>query len=294
MKKITVFTPTYNRAYILESLYVSLKKQTNQSFVWLIVDDGSTDNTEEIVRSWRDDGLIELQYYKQVNAGKMAAHNKGAELCNTEYFLCVDSDDYLVDNAVEAILGFIDSIESEEFAGLIAYKGTSSYKPIGTEFPRGVKSSTLSGLYEAGFKGDTTLVFKTEVIKKYPFPILPNEKFITEAYIYNQIDLKFKYQLIPQVLTICEYLSDGLTKNEMKLIFNNPGGWALHCCQNGNLATKIKKQLKSYAWAVSYKLMKDDKQFKLHPEHLLTYFISYPFGILLYLRRIVKYKKHLK
>ena len=103
MKRITVFTPTYNRGYILESLYVSLKKQTNQSFKWLIVDDGSTDNTEEIVRSWRNEGLIDLQYYKQVNAGKMAAHNKGVELCDTEFFLCIDSDDYLTNDAIATI-----------------------------------------------------------------------------------------------------------------------------------------------------------------------------------------------
>lgn len=294
MKRITVFTPTYNRGYILETLYVSLKKQTNQSFKWLIVDDGSTDNTEEIVRSWRNEGLIDLQYYKQVNAGKMAAHNKGVELCDTEFFLCIDSDDYLTNDAIETILGSIDSITSEKFAGLIAYKGTSQDEPIGTSFPRGVTTHTLSGLYDSGFKGDTTLVFKTNIIKKYPFPILRNEKFITEAYIYNQIDLRYIYHLIPKVLTICEYRSDGLTKNEIKLIFNNPGGWALHCCQNGDFAKTIIKRLKSYAWAISYKLMKKDSQFKLHPKHFASYVLSYPFGFLLFLRRIVKYKGYFK
>lgn len=290
MNSITIFTPAYNRAYILHELYQSLVRQTSQDFEWLIVDDGSSDNTEELVASWITAKMISIRYFKQANAGKMAAHNRGVELCTTPLFVCVDSDDFLADDAVETILHNKEFIIGNSIAGMIAYKGSNKETPIGNDFPTNLSTFTLSGLYSIGFKGDTTLVFKTEVLKKYPFPIIKNEKFITEAYIYDQIDIEYKYYLVPKVLTICEYRSDGLTLNGMKLVFNNPGGWALYCCQKGNFSSKIKKQFKDYAWAISYMLMKHDSSFELHPCHKLVFYLAFPYGALLYLRRIYKYR----
>ena len=103
-QKVTVFTPAYNRAYTLGRLYESLLKQTDKRFCWLIVDDGSTDQTEELVSNWIKENRIDIEYYKQENQGKPAAHNTGVELTKTELFTCVDSDDYLTDNAVGEIL----------------------------------------------------------------------------------------------------------------------------------------------------------------------------------------------
>lgn len=290
MKSITIFTPAYNRAYILPELYQSLVRQTSQDFEWLIVDDGSSDNTEELVASWINEKKIDIRYFKQTNAGKMAAHNRGAELCASPLFVCIDSDDFLADDAVETILHCKEFIIRDNIAGIIAYKGSNIETPIGNDFPTKLSTFTLSGLYSIGFKGDTTLVFKTEVIKKYPFPIINNEKFITEAYIYDQIDIDYTYYLVPKVLTICEYRSDGLTLNGMKLVFNNPGGWALYCCQKGNFSNKLKTQFNKYAWAISYMLMKHDADFKLYPCHKLVYYLAFPYGTLLYLRRIFKYR----
>ena len=103
MELVTVFTPTYNRAYTLERLYNSLVEQTNNSFVWLIVDDGSTDNTAQLVNKFIAENKINIQYHCQENAGKSQAHNKGVALCETELFVCVDSDDYLAPNAIERV-----------------------------------------------------------------------------------------------------------------------------------------------------------------------------------------------
>ena len=103
-EKLTIFTPTYNRAYTLKKLYASLIEQINQNFEWLIVDDGSTDNTEEVVKQWVDEKKITIRYFKQRNGGKQRAHNKGVEICNTELFICVDSDDYIVKDSVDKIL----------------------------------------------------------------------------------------------------------------------------------------------------------------------------------------------
>ena len=103
-KTITVFTPTYNRRNTLPALYKSLVEQTNKEFTWLIVDDGSSDGTEDIVAKWMLEGFVDIKYIRQENGGKMRAHNKGVQICDTEYFVCIDSDDFIVFDAIEKIM----------------------------------------------------------------------------------------------------------------------------------------------------------------------------------------------
>lgn len=290
MKKITVFTPTYNRKHTLPVLYKSLTEQTIKDFVWLIVDDGSFDGTENVVSEWQKNALFKIRYFSQENGGKMRAHNKGVRLCDTDFFICVDSDDFLVPDAIEKILKKISEVEfSSKISGLIAYKGTDKETTVGTVFPNGMSKSTLSGLYKKGFTGDTTLIFRTEVVKQYPFPVLSDEKFITEAYTYDQIDFEYEYFLLPEILTICEYRNDGYTKNAMKLVFDNPGGWALYSCQNGNNATAFLKKIRCYAMAQSYKMMKKGYRVALVPNNRIAFLLAYPIGYVLYLRRMIKY-----
>lgn len=266
MKKISFFTPTYNRGYILKNLYNSLLRQTNKDFCWIIVDDGSTDNTEELVRKWLFENNIEIIFRRQKNQGKMAAHNYGVKLSNTDLFVCIDSDDFVVDNFVEIIISKQNYLSQNKIAGIIAYRGKSKDEPIGTEFNLDLKTSTLSCIYNQGFIGDTTLVFKTDVIKKYPFPIIEGEKFITESFVYDQIDKDYRYVLLPKVLTICEYRNDGLTLNGMKLVFNNPAGWAARSIQQGNSESEIIKRMKHYIWANSYQFMSKWKKLPIIPE----------------------------
>ena len=105
MKTLTIFTPTYNRADILNKAYKSLKRQTNKDFIWLVVDDGSIDNTEDVVKGWIDENIIEIKYIKKENGGKHTAYNVAVENTSTELIMiALDSDDYLSDDAVEIIL----------------------------------------------------------------------------------------------------------------------------------------------------------------------------------------------
>ena len=230
MKSITVFTPTYNRKHTLPRLYKSLCEQSDKDFVWLIVDDGSTDGTESLVRAWLDEEILEIDYRLQPNGGKMRAHNRGAELTDTELFVCVDSDDYLIKEAIREIKDFWCGISVKDgLSGIVAYRGKSEEELLnGVEFPAVCgRFSTLGGLYAAGFKGDTTLVFVSDVIKKFPFPEIKNEKFITEGIVYDRIDREYKLAVFPKILTVCEYISDGLTVNSKKLYLNNPVGFAM-------------------------------------------------------------------
>lgn len=287
-KALTIFTPTYNRAYILPQLYNSLKKQTIKDFEWLVVDDGSSDNTEELVNAWIKENLVHIRYIKQKNGGKMKAHNTGVLNTESELFFCVDSDDYIVDASVEKILNKWNSLsinEQESLAGMVGYKGVSEDLPIGNRFPENVERDSLSGFYQKGLSGDTSLIFRTEVIKKFPFPIIGNEKFITEAYVYDQIDRCYQLYAIPEVLTICEYRKDGLTRNLPEITFRNPCGYVAYNLQRGNFAKTTKECFLFYVRASAFSKYTKNMKMPLSPSRKYLYTISRPFGMLFYLHK---------
>ena len=167
--RLTVFTPTYNRKQLLARAYRSLTAQTVKDFEWLIVDDGSTDNTDDVVKKWIDEGIIRIRYYYRPNGGKMRAHNTGTGLAQTELFVCLDSDDYFIETAVEDLLAAYDSAAGYEgsgrhLGGVVAHKGCTDEKLLGSKSFPDVKYSTLYGLYLKGFSGETTLMYKTEIV----------------------------------------------------------------------------------------------------------------------------------
>jgi len=234
--KLTVFTPTYNRRDLLPRVYESLCAQTCKDFTWLIVDDGSADNTEELVKGWQQENLLHIEYAYFENGGKMRAHNRGVELCRTELFLCLDSDDWLVPNAVSDIYECIPQIEDEHVAGIVAHKGKSETEPLyDVDFPK-EEYSTLFGLYLKGFKGETTLLFKTAVLREYPFPEIPGEKYVPEDYIYDKIDSVYTLFILPKIITVCELVAAGYTDSVRALRRNNPRAWYLYYEQRACIA----------------------------------------------------------
>ncbi len=226
---LTVFTPTYNREKLLPRVYESLCSQTDKDFQWLIVDDGSTDNTESLVKSWISDGRIALRYYRQENGGKMRAHNTGVRLSDTELFVCLDSDDYFTPDAVSAILMKWKSVaERADCGGIVAHKGENSEHTLyGAVMPE-MEFSTLQGLYRNGFKGETTLIFRTAVLKQHLFPEIPGEKYVPEDVVYDEIDREYVLAVMPKILTVCEIVDSGLTDRADVLRRENPTGWYLY------------------------------------------------------------------
>lgn len=286
-KRITVFTPTYNRAYILNQLYESLKSQTNDLFVWLIVDDGSTDNTENMVRGWITEGIIKIRYYKQKNGGKQRAHNRGVKLCNTELFICVDSDDYLTEDAIEIFISTWDNIkDKQKISGILALKGKNENIPIGTWIPANIKISTLNDLYDVyGFRGDTALLFRTDILKQFPFFVAKGEKFIGEGYVYLQIDQYYSLYLLNSILCICEYHEDGYTANVIKLMKDNPIGYMILAKQKVLLSKSIKnKYFNTIRYIIGCILSKEKYPFKKSPYKGLM-LLAYPPAIILYFLR---------
>lgn len=295
--KLTIFTPTYNRAYILPRLYTSLLSQTNLNFEWLIVDDGSTDNTRELITDWIKENKIKIRYFYQKNSGKMKAHNKGVDEATTELFFCVDSDDWLVNDAVNNILYEWASISDDDkkiLSGIVAYKGKNINESVGNLFPYGVKIDTLSGLYNKGLTGDTSLIFKTEILRKFKFPIIKDEKFITEAYVYDKIDREYKMWVLPKILTICEYREDGLTKNILKTTFNNPCGYVAYFLQKGNYASSFVDIFKFYIRANAFRRYTKGVNMPVKAKHIFIYLISRPFGWLFFIYKKLLYIKNLR
>ncbi len=229
MKKLTVFTPVYNRADMLKGLYESLLNQTNRDFVWLVVDDGSTDESLEILNSFASEGKLEMRVFHQENGGKMRAHNRGVEMAETELFVCLDSDDRFTFNAVSDILGRWERVsENSALAGIVANKGESGEKPLYGERLPAVDTDTLSGIYRKGFKGETTLIFRTEILKKHLFPEIEGEKYVPEDVVYDEIDREYSLSVMDEILTVCTLTENGLTDRAAELREKNPGGWYIY------------------------------------------------------------------
>ena len=226
---ITVFTPTYNRKYIIPKLYDSLCKQTKKDFEWLVVDDGSTDGTNEWLEEiCKKDNGFPITYIYQENGGKHRAINRGVKEAKGELFFIVDSDDSLVPTAIEKMLSWADEVRGlEKCAGVSGMCGTNAYNPIGEYFDEHADYIDATNLEREKYNllGDKTEAYYTELLAKYPFPEFEGENFITEAVVWNKI-AKDGYFLrwYPDIIYIADYLEDGLTKSGKEKYKKNPQG----------------------------------------------------------------------
>lgn len=224
--KVTVFTPTYNRAYIIENLYRSLQRQTCTEFEWLVVDDGSRDNTEQLFAQWiQEDNPFSIRYYKQENGGKCRAINTGLELAQGELFFNVDSDDYLTDDAIEKILCWEKALPHDgTYCGLAGNLGTAYDQTPNTIFQGAYFDGTAFDRYGA-IDGERAMVFYTEIQRRYPYPECPGERFMTEAITWNRMaNDGYKIRFFNDIIWIYEYKEDGLTKAGERLFWENPQG----------------------------------------------------------------------
>ncbi|MBT2679830.1 glycosyltransferase family 2 protein [Bacillus sp. ISL-35] len=229
MKLLTVFTPTFNRAYCLHQCYESLVRQTCKDFMWLIIDDGSTDNTKELVDKWKKDNLIDIEYIWQKNQGMHGAHNTAYESIKTELNVCIDSDDYMPDDAVEKIKTMWKNRGSEKVSGIIGLDSYTDGRVIGTKLPSKIMTSTLFDLYHKyGVSGDKKLVYRSKLTKRFPYPIFEHEKYVGLAYKYHMLDQEYEMLLMNEVLCCVEYLQDGSSLNMLRQYRKNPKGFAFY------------------------------------------------------------------
>ncbi len=284
MKTITVFTPTYNRAYCLHKCYESLVKQSNQDFKWLIIDDGSSDNTKELVTSWINENKIDIQYHYQKNLGMHGGHNAAYRLIETTLNVCIDSDDFMGEEAIQIILDAWKSIKDKsEYAGLVGLDADESGAIIGTKIPEGIKETTLYELYNTHkVLGDKKLVYRTEVVKKYPpYPIFEGERFVPLGYLYQLIDQDYKLLPINEVFCVVEYMVDGSSMNMLKQYRRHPRGFAFSRKSRMQLATNFKDKFKNAIHYVSSSMFVKNGSFLKESPKKLTTFLAVPLGVLL-------------
>lgn len=290
---LTVFTPTYNRAYTIHKCYESLKRQTNKDFMWLVIDDGSTDNTKEIIDGYINEGIIDIKYIYQENQGMHGAHNTAYKNIDTELNVCIDSDDYMPNDAVEKIIKFWNENKRDDLAGIAGLDSYEDGSIIGTRFPENLKESTLFDLYrKEGVKGDKKLVYRTELTKNYPYPIFEGEKYVGLAYKYTKIDETHKLALVNEVLCVVEYMEDGSSKNMLKQYRKNPKGFAFFRVENmKNPKASIIFKFKENIHYVSSSIISKNTNFiKESPEKMLT-ILAIPFGIVLWSYIMIKANK---
>lgn len=289
MAILTVFTPTYNRAYILKQCYDSLCRQTCKDFIWLIIDDGSTDNTKEIVEKWKlNDNGFEIRYVYKSNGGMHTGHNKAYELIDTELNVCIDSDDFMTDNAVEIITEFWKQNKDYKYAGIIGLDVFKDGKTVGTDLPK-QKSITVSGFYDNGGKGDKKLIYRTDVINKYPkYPEFEGEKLVPLSYKYLLIDQDYELLILNEPICVVEYMEDGSTKNIFKQYYKNPKGFSFFRKVHMEYDKTLKKKFITCVHYVSSNFICKNKNFiKESPKKAMT-MAAIPFGFMLYRHIIFK------
>ena len=281
MKRLTIFTPTYNRAYILPKLYDSLCEQTCQDFDWLIVDDGSTDHTKELVGDWIKEKKISIRYVCQENGGKMRAYNKAVSLTETELFVCIDSDDQLASEfVVKDSLAFWDerknSCLEKKIAGMVSLRRSLYGK-------QRLASISYGSLHDicSNYKGETTIFLLTEILRNYPYPSFEGEIFITDVYIYDRMDEDYFFLFHPYISQKCDYHEDGYTMSYRQLLFKNPRGHREYHAQR----IRLHKEgvFKSMICYISLSLfIKDHTLFSSSP-NLMMSLLLYPLGCLKHL-----------
>ncbi|WP_353087196.1 glycosyltransferase family 2 protein [Flavobacterium sp.] len=279
-KAITVFTPTFNRAYCLGQLYESLLRQTASDFCWLIVDDGSSDTTKDLVAGWIAEQKIPITYLYQTNQGMHGAHNTAYAHIETPYNVCIDSDDYMPDDAIAQILAHLPQLEASDCAGMIGLDCDPQGKLIGTAIPEHWQRGTLNDLYRKGVTGDKKVVLKTQVVRQFPpYPIYPGEKLVPLGTLYLQIDQQYTWLYTNALLCVVEYLADGSSRNIFKQYERSPNGFfysrLIELRFGHSFIYKFTRAMHLVSSAIFGRL----SLFKNNPEKVIT-LLAIPFGIL--------------
>lgn len=302
-KLLTVFTPTYNRAYCLRKCYESLCRQTSFDFIWLIIDDGSSDGTAELVEQWEKEKKIDIEYYYKPNGGMHTAHNAAYEKIHTELNVCVDSDDYLTDDAVEKIIRFWKENGNDTIGGIYALDRNPDGGIIGQPFPADLKSfqgwgcKYIIGDDRKKYKiiGDKKFISVTKVLQKYPpIPVFDGEKYYSLYYKQYFIERDYRILIMNEAVCVVEYGEDGSSRNIFKQYINNPQGFRhLRILMMRMVPLKRLQFIQAVHYVSSCILLKDRDFLKNSPRKIFT-FLAVPFGIALFLYTKYMYNKIIK
>lgn len=288
MFNLTIITPTYNRASTLIRCFESLILQTQLSFEWLIVDDGSTDNTETIVGEWiQQTDKFNIRYVKKQNGGKASALNVAFTMLKSPYVCILDSDDYLVDTAVESFLKEREQADKDNSCcGVMAFRHNKNGTFMGGRvIPTESGKITMIDILNRSFRTELFCFYKSSIVKQFMFPQFPNEKFVSPQWL--DFELSRNYYFIPsdKQYCICVYIADGLTRNKKRIIIHNPHGYTAVKRQSFEFSKSLKLSIKhGLMYDCGCIIGKDKEWLKNSPKKLLSIALM-PFAYLIYMIR---------
>lgn len=298
MKTLTVFTPTFNRAHTLPRTYESLCHQTSSDFEWLVVDDGSKDNTKELVDGWIKENEISIRYIYKENGGLYTGYNTAYENIETELNVCIDSDDFMPDNAVELIVNTWKEKGSLKYAGIIGLDfDVRTGNPIGGYFPKNLDETYLLDLtLKKLHRGDTKQAMRTDLMKKVaPQVGFPGEKNFNPVYMLLQVDNEYPLIVINENLCWVEYQigADSMSQGILKQYINSPRSFAkLRLLEMTLKRNNFKNRFRSAAHYVSSCLIAHDKNWYKQSTNKPLTLLAIPVGVSLYF--FIKYKTRMK
>ncbi len=286
--KISIITPTYNRANLLPNLYQSLVKnaQNDIKLEWLIMDDGSTDETKEVVENFKQENKLDIKYYEQENQGKMIAINKLVENATGDFIVDCDSDDYFTDDAFKIFLQEYEKYKEEkDIYGFCFLKYNQNAENMGNTFKK--QKTTMFNLYfKEGETGEKAIIFLSNIRKQYKHELEQNEKFITEARMYHKMDEKYSMICINKPIMICEYQEEGYSKNLKEQMKQNPYGYYKYfeeILQKNEKGILFKKRIYAIKHFILFSYLTKSKHNLKKIKGLtnkLLYFLLYGFGVL--------------
>jgi len=291
-KLITIVTPTYNRAGRLAKLYQSLVEQKEYNFIWMIIDDGSIDNTYSVASEYIEEDIFPIKYYKKKNGGKHTALNEAIDRTDTELFFIVDSDDYLTSNATTTIQGDWKSHCHKNLCGISYLRGYSEEKPIGDLFPQNGMIDYFAEIrVNRHVRGDKAEVWSTKYLKKFRFPVFQGERFLVESYLWLQVSKLAPMLFINKIIYVTEYLEGGLTQSGRKLRIACPQGGMSFSLLAMAPEYKYKERLKNAILWVAYSRFAKQRIWSiLNMPYKWLILSMYPVGLFIYWYWRTKYR----
>lgn len=279
----TVFTPTYNRAHLLDRLYHSLCQQTFQDFEWIVVNDGSKDDTDEVVESFIAEKKININYIKQENGGKHRAINNGIKIAKGELFFIADSDDWLLPTTLEKVVYHYQTIKNNlSIGGVCGLDVDQNRKVIGTGLPfNTIDCSPTEIRMKYHVEGDLKEVFKTDVFREFPFPEIEGERFCPEAVVWNRFSRLYKLHYFNEPIYVAEYQQEGLTSSIVRIRMQSPISATL--CYKEMLDDNISLFQKIRA-SINYWRFRFCKSPHPFPKVSMKWYITLPLGYIMHLK----------
>ncbi len=263
---VTVLTPTFNRLYTLPRLYDSLCKQTNKNFQWLVIDDGSTDKTKEWFENLEAQDFC-IEYHKKENGGKHTALNYSHSFIKGEYLVIVDSDDYLINDAIDTIIKEWSIYGKDELIGGITFQRKNQEGMI---LDTSIRKKGIKTIYQAineGMHGDHCETVRTSLFKTYKFPVFEKEKYIAEMVMWVSIAKETKIVYENKAIYCCEYLQGGLTQAGRNLRIHNPRGGMYHAKFFMSNKFRLKIRIKNGLLYTAYGFFAGEKGFYIYKKN---------------------------